>query len=107
MPTKSSTAPHLVEPQLKYLTDATFSEFHRAISRGFQEEPHAELKDLDRKIFDKKRMFGFKVGRRWVATCGDFARLLTVPGGAAVPDGSRHRRHRAAALPPARAAHGR
>ena len=85
MPTKGSTAPHLVEPQLKYLTDATFSEFHRAISRGFQEEPHAELKDLDRKIFDKKRMFGFKVGRRWVATCGDFARRLTVPGGAAVP----------------------
>ena len=85
MPTKRSTAPHLVEPQLRYITDATFSEFHQAISRGFQEEPHAELKDLDRKIFDKKRMFGFKVGRRWVATCGDFARRLTVPGGAAVP----------------------
>ena len=30
-------------------------------------------------------MFGFKVGRRWVSTCGDFARQLTVPGGAAVP----------------------
>ena len=30
-------------------------------------------------------MFGFKVGRRWVSTCGDFARRLTVPGGAAVP----------------------
>ena len=86
MPTKRrSTAPHLVEPQLKYLTDATFSEYHQAIARGFQEEPHAELKDLDREIFDKKRMFGFKVGRRWVATCGDFARRLTVPGGAAVP----------------------
>ena len=55
----------------------------RAASRR---EPHAELKDINNsKIFDKKRMFSFKVGRRWVATCGDFARLLTVPGGAAVP----------------------
>ena len=82
---KASTAPHLVEPKLKYITDATFAEFHTAIARGFQEEPHPELKPLDQKIFDKKRMFGFKVGRRWVATCGDFERELTVPGGAAVP----------------------
>ncbi len=85
MATKRSTAPHLVEPQLKHVTDATFTEFHKAIARGFQEEPHAELKDLDRKLFENRRMFGFKVGRRWVATCGDFARRLTVPGGAAVP----------------------
>ncbi len=80
-----STAPHLVQPQLKYMTDATFTEFHKAISRGFQEQGHVELKDMDRKIFDKKRMFGFKVGRRWVSTCGDFARQLTVPGGDLVP----------------------
>jgi predicted acetyltransferase len=83
--TKRSTAPHLVEPELKYLTDATFAEFHKAVARGFQEPGHAELKDMDRKIFDKLRMFGFKVGRRWISTCGDFARQLTVPGGAAVP----------------------
>ncbi len=82
---KRSTAPHLVEPQLKYMTDATFAEFHQAIARGFQEQPHAELKEMDRKIFDKKRMFGFKVGRRWVSTCGDLDRELTVPGGALVP----------------------
>ena len=82
---KATTAPHLVEPKLKYITDATFAEFHTAIARGFQEQPHPELKPLDQKIFDKKRMFGFKVGRRWVATCGDFERELTVPGGAAVP----------------------
>ena len=30
-------------------------------------------------------MFGFKVGRRWVSTCGDLERELTVPGGADVP----------------------
>ena len=40
---------------------------------------------MDRKLSDNKRMFGFKVGRRWVATCGDFERRLTVPGGADVP----------------------
>ena len=40
---------------------------------------------MDRRLSDNKRMFGFKVGRRWVATCGDFERRLTVPGGAGVP----------------------
>ena len=84
MPTTKSTAPHLVEPQLKYVTEATFKEFHEAISRGFQEEYHPELVHFDRKAFDRRRMFGFKVGRRWVSTCGDFERRLTVPGGADV-----------------------
>jgi predicted acetyltransferase len=82
---KKNTAPHLVEPQLKYVTDATFKEFHVAISRGFQEAPRPEMLDLDRDLFDNKRMFGFKVGSRWVSTCGDFERRLTVPGGADVP----------------------
>ncbi len=82
---KASTAPHLVEPQLKQMTDATFKEFHAAISRGFQEEPRPQTLDLDRDVFENKRMFGFKVGRRWVSTCGDFARGLVVPGGADVP----------------------
>jgi predicted acetyltransferase len=82
---KKPTAPHLVEPQLKHVTDATFKQFHAAISRGFQEAPRPETLDLDREVFDNERMFGFKVGRRWVSTCGDFARRLTVPGGAAVP----------------------
>ena len=84
MPTRP-TAPHLVEPELKYVTDATFKEFHQAIARGFQEEYHEELLELDKREFDRSRMFGFKVGRRWVSTCGDFGRQLTVPGGAAVP----------------------
>ncbi|MCW2760682.1 MAG: hypothetical protein JWR85_883 [Marmoricola sp.] len=82
---KKPTAPHLVEPQLKHVTDATFKQFHAAISRGFQEAPRPETLDLDREVFDNERMFGFKVGRRWVSTCGDFARRLTVPGGAGVP----------------------
>ena len=82
---RRTTAPHLVEPQLKYVTKATFAEWHRAVARGFQEEYHEELLELDRKGFELDRMFGFKVGRRWVATCGDLARRLTVPGGEAVP----------------------
>ncbi len=85
MASPRSAAPHLVEPQLKHLTKATFAEFHEAIARGFQEQYHPELQEFDRDLFDPKRMFGFKVGRRWVATCGDFERRLTVPGGAAVP----------------------
>jgi predicted acetyltransferase len=81
----SSRAPHLVEPELTYVTGSTFKSFHEAIARGFQEEYHPELLDIDKRAFDHKRMFGFKVGRRWVSTCGDFERKLTVPGGAAVP----------------------
>lgn len=83
--TKRSTAPHLVEPVLKYATDATFKEYLAAVARGFQEELHEESYELDRRVFGNDRAFGFKVGRRWVATCGDFPRQLTVPGGAAVP----------------------
>ena len=82
---KKPTAPHLVEPQLKYVTDATFKEWHTAVSRGFQSEPRPGTLEMDRRLSDNKRMFGFKVGRRWVATCGDFERRLTVPGGADVP----------------------
>lgn len=82
---KAPTAPHLVEPRLKHMTDATFKEFHTAISRGFQEPPRPQTLELDRAIFQNNRMFGFKVGRRWVSTCGDFERRLTVPGGADVP----------------------
>ena len=81
---KKSTAPHLVEPQLKQVTDATFKDYLAAISRGFQEEPR-DTYELDRRVFENKRIFGFKVGRRWIATCGDFGRHLTVPGGEAVP----------------------
>ena len=79
------TAPHLVVPKLKYVTDATFAEFRSAIARGFQEPTRPELLDFDRQFFEYKRNFGFKVGRRWVATCGAFSRRLSVPGGADVP----------------------
>lgn len=85
MAPKRPAAPHLVQPELKYVTDATFAEYHAAVTRGFQEEPHREMLDFDRPLFENERTFGFKVGRRWVATCGAFTRRMTVPGGADVP----------------------
>jgi hypothetical protein len=54
----SSTAPHLVEPALTQLTDDTFEDFHEAISRGFQETPRPETRELDRRVFENERMFG-------------------------------------------------
>ncbi len=85
MATKGTTAPHLVDPQLRYVTDATFVEFMNAVTRGFQEQPRPETRDFDRRFFDNERCFGHKVGRRWVSTCGALTRRMTVPGGAAVP----------------------
>lgn len=81
----SSTAPHLVAPELTHVTDETFDDYLLAIARGFQEKHHPETRDLDRRVFENDRMFGHKVGDRWVSTCGDLARQLTVPGGARVP----------------------
>lgn len=82
---RKRTAPHLVEPELEHVTRATFTEYMAAVARGFQEPVREGTEDLDRRVFHHDRTFGFKVGRRWVATCADLARRLTVPGGAAVP----------------------
>ena len=82
----SPRAPHLAEPELTYVTDATFEDFHAAIARGFQEEYHSELLRPRPQGLRHERMFGFTVGDRWVSTCGDFERQLTVPGGASGAD---------------------
>ncbi|MCW2817796.1 MAG: family N-acetyltransferase, partial [Marmoricola sp.] len=81
--TARSTAPHLVEPELRTVTAETFTDFSRAVARGFEEEHHPETDDLDRRVLGT-RSFGFAVGDRWVGTCGSLARQLVVPGGAAV-----------------------
>lgn len=83
--TAPPAAPHLVEPTLKYVTDRTYKAYHAAVSRGFQEEDHAEIVEFDRKLLDNDRAFGFTVGSRWVATCCAFDRSITVPGGADLP----------------------
>ena len=82
MAPKRSAAPHLVEPQLKHITDvATFVEFHKA--HGFQYPGHSSrtwtARSSTRSGCSASRSAG--AGR----TCGDFERELTVPGGASVP----------------------
>ncbi|WP_445256563.1 GNAT family N-acetyltransferase [Nocardioides aurantiacus] len=78
-------APHLAEPTLEHVTGATFEDWIRAVSRGFQEEHHPETLALDREVFEDDRSFGFTVDGRWVSTCGALTRELTVPGGGSVP----------------------
>ena len=79
------TAPHLLDPQLEYVTAETFEAYHLAIARGFQEPPRPTTLEMDRRLFEYDRSFGFAVGERWVATYAAFSRELTVPGGATVP----------------------
>ncbi len=76
--------PHLTEPRLKPVTEATFRPWLQAISRGFQEEHRPEGEEVDRQVLELDRSFGFKVGRRWVATFGALTRRIRVPGGADV-----------------------
>lgn len=84
-PPPQSPPPHLADLRLTELTADEFEAFDLAEQRGFQEEKPAEHRELDRQVSDPPRFFGFTVGGRWVSTFGSFARLLTVPGGAAVP----------------------
>ena len=58
------TAPHLVEPQLKHITDATFVDFHKAIARGFHEPHHPELLELPWSEAQERRYRRFAAGVR-------------------------------------------
>ncbi|MBN9611332.1 MAG: GNAT family N-acetyltransferase [Actinobacteria bacterium] len=77
--------PHLAELTLTTLTADRFEEFHRAAERGFQEEAPPEFLEAERAATEPERFFGFTVDGRWVSTFGSVRRMLTVPGGAAVP----------------------
>lgn len=77
--------PHRSTPTLHYVTAEGFDDFHAAVARGFQEEPPPQARELDRAVLEPDRFFGFRVGQRWVSSCGAASRSLTVPGGAAVP----------------------
>ncbi|ROR89272.1 GNAT family N-acetyltransferase [Nocardioides aurantiacus] len=78
-------APHLAEPSMDHVTAASFEDWMKAVARGFQEEHHPETLALDREVFEDDRSFGFRVGDRWVSTCGALTRELGVPGGFSVP----------------------
>ena len=75
-----SRAPHLVEPELRAVTEETFTDYARAIARGFEETHHPETDELERRLLGA-RSSGFAVDDRWVGTCGSLARRLVVPGG--------------------------
>ncbi len=79
--------PHLTTPELHYLTAEEFNPFFAAMSRGFHEEPPQddERRALERAVVEDDRMLGFKVGDRWIATGGAFAREVVLPGGAMIP----------------------
>lgn len=86
----SHQPPHLTTPKLTYLTEAEWKPYFDAVERGFQEESpqDAESDRLDKAVFDLDRVFGFKAGDRWVATCGAFNRDLVLPGGNSIAVGA-------------------
>lgn len=85
LPMPSPMPPHLADLTLTTLTADRFDEFHRAGERGFQEESPSEHTELERAVLQPERFFGFTADGRWVSTFGSVRRMLTVPGGAAVP----------------------
>ncbi len=63
-------------------------DFLRAVIRGFHSDNLSlDRWDLDRRLFEFDRCFGFTVDGRWVATCAAYTRQLTTPGGS-VPIGA-------------------
>ena len=100
-----STAPHLAQRDLVYVTPERLDEFFAAVVRGFHDDYVAdELGSPMHKVFEPERSFGFQVDGRWISTCGAYSRKLTVPGriGAGC---RRHGCHGAAVLPAQRPAH--
>lgn len=72
------------EPTLTEVGPAeqTRQDFLRAVTRGFHgDDLNLGRWDLDRRLFEFDRSFGFTVGKRWVATCAAFTRQLITPGG--------------------------
>lgn len=63
-------------------------DFLRAVIRGFHSDNLSlDRWDLDQRLFEFDRCFGFTVDGRWVATCAAYTRRLTTPGGS-VPIGA-------------------
>ena len=68
-------------------TEETSQDFLKAVMRGFHGEFSEHSWDLDRRLFEADRCFGFTAGDRWVATCGAFTRTMTTPGGSGSASG--------------------
>lgn len=80
MPTRR-TPPHLAEPQLTYASEADPDTYMAAIVRGFHEDFVVDHWEAERKVTEWDRCFGFTVQDRWIATCGAYSRVMSVPGG--------------------------
>ncbi len=74
--------PHLAEPKLVYATQDASEAYITAVARGFHGDYTADHWELETKVFEWDRTFGFTVEDRWISTCGAFSRTMTVPGGA-------------------------
>jgi predicted acetyltransferase len=79
--TSRSTAPHLAQRDLVYVTPEGLDDFFAAVVRGFHDDYVAGKWEPHRKVFEPERSFGFQVDGRWISTCGAYSRKLTVPGG--------------------------
>ena len=76
-----ATAPHLAQLDLTPLTADRVEEFMTAALRGFHQDYDAEAAVAARSVLEPERFFGLTVDGRWVATCGAYTRVMTVPGG--------------------------
>ena len=77
----SRIPPHRAEPRLVYASEEEGESFVGAVSRGFHQDYVAEHWEVEKKVVEWDRAFGLKVQDRWIATCGAFSRVMTVPGG--------------------------
>src|SRR5699024_397922 len=78
-------APHLADLTFATMEPDGYDEFIQAEQRGFQEQFPTGLSRLHRAVIDPQRYFGYRVGQRWVATFGSYARKIAVPGGTMLP----------------------
>ena len=76
-----ATAPHLAQVELTNLTADRAEEFIRATMRGFHQDYDADFTVPAHGVLEPERFFGFTVEGRWIATCGAYTRVMTVPGG--------------------------
>jgi predicted acetyltransferase len=77
----SRIPPHQAEPRLAYATEQEAESYVAAVSRGFHQDYVAEHWEVEKKVLEWDRSFGLKVEDRWIATCGAYSRVMTVPGG--------------------------
>ena len=75
------TAPHLAQLALTTLAPDGAEGFLAATNRGFHQDYDPDAAAAARGVLEPERCFGFVVDDRWVATCGAYSRVMTVPGG--------------------------